>query len=326
MLASIPSAIVLGVDGHPVTVEVHVGAGLPGLTIVGLPDAVLPRGARPGAGRRARRRRRLAAPAHHRQPGPVGHCARSGSGLDLAIAVGVLVANERPRRRRGRRASAFLGELGLDGSVRPVPGHRAAGRRRRHRRRGRAGGRAARRRAGRGTAWSAPVATPRRAGRWRSGATSPGPTTRPDPPRPSPGAVLDLADVRGQPVVRRALEVAAAGGHHLLHGRPAGRGQDHARQPPARAPARPRSATQAMEATRIHSAAGLAAAAAAWSAARRSGRRTTRATMVALVGGGTEAMRPGEVTWPTAACSSWTSWPSSRPTCSTPCASRWRRA
>ena len=123
MIASVCSASVLGARGHRVMVEVHVGPGLPTFTMLGLPDESC---------REARDRVRAAvlssglswpdrrvtvnlAPPTHR---------KSGSGLDLAIAVGVLAATEQvePEALSGR---AFAGELGLDGSVRAVaPGDR----------------------------------------------------------------------------------------------------------------------------------------------------------------------------------------------------------
>ena len=91
MLASIASAVVRGADGHPVTVEVHIAPGLPGLTIVGLPDASC---------REARDRVRAAVTAAG-VPWPAKRITVNlapsadktvGSGLDLAIAVAVLVA------------------------------------------------------------------------------------------------------------------------------------------------------------------------------------------------------------------------------------------
>ena len=110
VLASIPSAIVIGVDGRHVTVEVHVGKGIPGLSIVGLPDA---------ACREARDRVRaavMAAGATWPNLKITINLAPSdtrkvGSGLDLAMAVGVLVASEqlRPELVEGL---AFIGELG----------------------------------------------------------------------------------------------------------------------------------------------------------------------------------------------------------------------
>ena len=120
MYASIPSAIVVGVDGRPITVEVHVATGFPGLTIVGLPDT---------ACREARDRVRAAvlaadvswpakritinlAPSELRKP---------GAALDLAMAVGVLVANG-DVGIEAVDGLAFVGELGLDGTLRRVTG------------------------------------------------------------------------------------------------------------------------------------------------------------------------------------------------------------
>ncbi len=103
MLASIPSATLLGVDGHPVTVEVHVTVGLPGFTIVGLPDT---------ACRESRDRVRAALTTSgigwpnqkitiNLAPSGV---RKIGAGLDLAIAVGLLVAAGDGARGGGRGA------------------------------------------------------------------------------------------------------------------------------------------------------------------------------------------------------------------------------
>ena len=120
MYTAIPSAIVMGVDGHPVSVEVHLGNGLPGLTIVGLPDASC---------REARDRVRAAVMAAQ-VPWPdkritvnlaPSSTRKVGSGLDLAIAVGVLVTSGAVDPESVRDLG-FVGELGLDGTVRAVPG------------------------------------------------------------------------------------------------------------------------------------------------------------------------------------------------------------
>ena len=231
MLASVRSAMLDGVDGRVVTVEVHVSTGLPGYTVVGLPDAAGPRVARARARRAVVVRARVPAAARHGEP-RARRRAQDRRG---------------PRaRRRARRSSpptasspagvldgvGVLGELGLDGSVRPVPGTlalvdalRAAGRRlgdrsRRRRRRGRA-------RARRATCASA-----RSLGELH--ACLKGEAPWPDPPPAAadePGAPdvddepLDLADVRGLPRARRALAVAAAGAHHLLLVGPPGVGK-----------------------------------------------------------------------------------------------------
>ena len=120
MLATVPSATLLGVDGCPITVEVHVSTGLPGFTIVGLPDASC---------REARDRVRAALlssglPWEIKRVtvnlAPSG-MRKSGAGLDLPIAVALLVAAG-VLRTPDVEGVAFIGELGLDGSIRRVPG------------------------------------------------------------------------------------------------------------------------------------------------------------------------------------------------------------
>ena len=120
MLGLVPSATLLGVDGHVVTVEVHVSSGLPSFTVVGSPDAACReasgrvRAAMLSTGCRWPMQRvtvNLAPPS----------LRKIGAGLDLAIAVAVLVATEQvPQQAVDGRA--FIGELGLDGTLRPVPG------------------------------------------------------------------------------------------------------------------------------------------------------------------------------------------------------------
>ena len=120
MLASVASATLSGAVGRPVSVEVHVSNGLPGFTIVGLPDASV---------REARDRVRAALlssgfswPLRRTviNLAPSG-VRKGGAGLDLPIAVGLLVATGElgPSCTEG---FAFCGELGLDGSLRHVPG------------------------------------------------------------------------------------------------------------------------------------------------------------------------------------------------------------
>ena len=143
MLAIIQSASLLGVEGRPVRVEVHVGKGLPTFTMVGLPDASC---------REARDRVR-AAVASSEYEWPMRRLTinlapssfpKLGTSLDLAIAIGVLTATgEVPAE--ATEGWALVAELGLDGALRPVRGmvplvaalrHRDQRRRPRH---GRAG-------------------------------------------------------------------------------------------------------------------------------------------------------------------------------------------
>ena len=120
MLGLVPSAIVLGVDGHAVTVEVHVSTGLPSFTVVGLPDTAC----REASGRV--RAALLSSGCPWPQQRVTVNLApptvrKVGSGLDLPIAVALLVAQGAVTQEAvGDRS--FVGELGLDGSVRPIAG------------------------------------------------------------------------------------------------------------------------------------------------------------------------------------------------------------
>ena len=120
MLASVPSATLIGVQGRPISVEVHVSPGIPSFTVVGLPDASC---------REARDRVRAAILSSGLEwpqrrvtvnLAPTG-VRKSGAGLDLPIAVALLAADGQLPAERRRRL-AFIGELGLDGSIRRVPG------------------------------------------------------------------------------------------------------------------------------------------------------------------------------------------------------------
>src|ERR671918_810618 len=119
MLAVVPSATLHGLDGRPIRVEVDVAPGLPGFTVVGLGDTAVQearervRGAIRNAGYAFPPRRLTVnlAPAELR---------KTGASLDLAIAIGILLGSEQVRA--GPLAVALLGELGLDGEGRPIPG------------------------------------------------------------------------------------------------------------------------------------------------------------------------------------------------------------
>lgn len=290
MLGLVPTASLLGVDGHAVTVEVHSTSGLPSFSVVGQPDAPC---------REARDRVRAAMlssglvwPQQRVTVNLAPPTVRKvGTGLDLAIAVAMLVASEQLTQEQvGGRA--FLGELGLDGTVRPVAGTicltEALGDRPL-------------------VLPAASVEEARLLGnrtllpvrtlaevvaclRGEDAWPGPGPAVA-APPRP---LVPDLADVRGQPVARFALEVAAAGGHHLLMLGPPGAGKTMlASRLPGILP--PMSDGEALETTRIHSAAGLPLP--SGGLVRHPPFRAPHhgASSVALVGGGTALMRPGEI-------------------------------
>jgi magnesium chelatase family protein len=286
----VPSATLVGVQGQPISVEVHVSTGLPSFTIVGLPDASC---------RESRDRVRAAVLSSGlRWPqkritvnlAPTG-VRKGGAGLDLPIAVALLLADE---QLPGSAADdlAFVGELGLDGSLRAVPGTLAVVHA--------LGDRAvvlappaaaeARLVPGVEVRTADDLATVARCltgrGPW---ATGPPPPSAPQA-RPGP----DLADVRGQPLGRLALEVAAAGGHHLLMVGPPGAGKTMlAERLPGLLPAL--DADQALEVTRIHSAAGLPLPDGTLICRPPFRAPHHGASAVSLVGGGGSQMRPGEL-------------------------------
>ncbi len=296
MLASVRSAVLQGVDGQVVTVEVHVSRGLPGYTVVGLPDT---------AGRESRERVRAAllssgmeypmkritvnlAPAALR---------KTGSGLELAVAMALTCANEE-LPAGALDDLALLGELGLDGRVRPVLGTLAlvdalvaAGTLRVVVPEANAAEAA--------LVPGAEVFVARRLGELRAclkgEAEWPSiPPAPPDDPAAAEDEPLELADVRGLSLARHALAAAAAGNHHLLMLGPPGAGKTMlARRLATILP--PLEPSEGLEVTKIHSAAGVAP---------RSGLCTVRpfraphhsASAVALIGGGSPRPRPGEIT------------------------------
>jgi magnesium chelatase family protein len=254
MLATAQTFTLDGIAARPVRVEVDVHRGLPAFSVVGLPDAAV---------REARERVRAAlvncgfefplrrivanlAPASLRKAGP---------GLDLAISVALLTASGQLELERG--SIAMVGELALDGSVRPVPGVLAIAEAAHER-----GCEAIVVPAENGAEAalveelevicleSLGQVAALAAGEWR-------------PPRPRPmsldrregEAMPDLADLRGQRHLRYALEVAAAGGHSMLMVGPPGAGKSlAASRLPSILP--PLAATEALEVARIASVSG----------------------------------------------------------------------
>jgi magnesium chelatase family protein len=290
VLASISSATLSGAVGRPVSVEVHVSNGLPGFTIVGLPDAAV---------REARDRVR-AAILSSGLPWPMRRITanlapsgvrKAGAGLDLPLALGLLVATGElgPSCTEG---TAFCGELGLNGSLRHVPGMIALAD------------------AAAPLALVVPLCDVREAALVRGGEAHGAATLaelveilrgqRRWPAVPAFSAALDVpaapdfSDVRGQAVGRRALEVAAAGHHHILMIGPPGSGKTMLAERlvgllPPLAPA------EALAVTRIHSAAGCALPDGALLERPPFRAPHHQASIVSLVGGGSWSLRPGEV-------------------------------
>jgi magnesium chelatase family protein len=289
MLATVASATLVGVDGIPVTIEAHVGNGLPGFTVVGLPDASC---------REARDRTRAAILSSGfdwpQQRATVNLAPTSirkvGAGLDLGMAIAVLVASKQlsPAAVEGR---AFVGELGLDGSLRHVPGTLSL---------------VDALEVDEVVVPMASVAEAEVVSRLEVRcapdlrrlvdaltAEAPWPVAPDPPPAPPDPAPVDMAEVRGHPVARRAIEVAAAGGHHLLMTGPPGAGKTMlAERLPGILP--DLDDRSALEVTRVHSAAGLPFSG---GLVRRPPLRAPHhgASSVAIIGGGGAHLRPGEI-------------------------------
>lgn len=289
-LATVYSRARLGMDAPLVTVEVHLSNGLPSLSIVGLPETAVKeskdrvRGALLTAGFEfpARRITINLAPAD---------LPKEGGRFDLPIALGILAASGQiPATALGEYE--FAGELALSGALRPVQGVLPMT--------------LQTRRAGR--TLLVPTANLDEALLVRNIATLAADhllqvtahlnRTRPIAPAPATPAACtgqdypDLADVRGQPRARRALEIAACGGHSLLLIGPPGTGKSLlAARLPGILPAM--SEAEALETAALRSICGLPVNPAHWRERPFRAPHHT-ASAVALVGGGSSP-RPGEI-------------------------------
>lgn len=291
-LAKSWSVALLGVSGRLVEIEADIGAGLPGTKLVGLPDAGL-REAKDRV-RSAVRNTRCSWPDRQVTLGlSPADLPKIGSGYDLGIAVAVLAASGSVPASR-LAGTVLLGELALDGRVRPVRGvlpslvaARAEGMRR---------------------AVVPEESLPEAAlvdgievlgaGNlsevlaWLHGDGPLKSAVRRAEPPPADGP--DLADVVGQPEAKWALEVAAAGGHHVLLIGPPGVGKTMlAHRLPGLLP--PLSDEEALEVTAVHSVAG----------SLRPGSPLVRVpplvaphhsiSLAALIGGGSGLAAPGAI-------------------------------
>lgn len=297
MVAKLVSPALLGLAAATVQVEADLRSGLPAFAVVGLPDAAVQESrervrsgiANQGFATPSRRIVVNLAPADLRKAGPQ---------YDLPIALSILAASEQLDRRTMAGTGA-VGELALDGSIRPVAGCLAM----------------AEHAASHG--WGrllVPVMNAPEAGLVRGieivpvrglrhavdvlEGREPRETGWSDPAellaRAPAGSAPDFAEIRGQSAARRAIEVAAAGGHSMLMIGPPGGGKTMlARRLPGILPGL--DVEEAITVTRIHSVAGLLPQGAAMVEARpfRAPHHTISA--VGLVGGG-RSPQPGEIT------------------------------
>ncbi len=289
MTARVNTVAFAGIEVVPIDVQVALASGLPAFSIVGLADKAV-------AESRERVRAALAAMGLALPPKRItvnlapADQLKEGSHYDLPIALGLLVAMG-VVPPEDAAAFVVLGELGLDGRIAPVSGvlpaavHALACDR----------GIICPEAQGGEAAWAARVdilAPPTLLALINhfKGVQSLG---QPDPARPrAPDHVADLADIKGQESARRALEIAAAGGHNMLMSGPPGAGKSMlAARLPGLLP--PLSPAEALEVSMIPSVAGqLAEGAIRHQRPFRDPHHS--ASQAALVGGG-QRVRPGEI-------------------------------
>lgn len=337
------SVALVGVEGVVVEVQADLEPGVAAFTLVGLPDKSLVES----------RDRVRAAVVNSGAEWPqkkltVGlspaSVPKSGSGFDLAVACAVLGAAERIDPK-DIADLVLIGELGLDGRVRPVrgvlPAVLAAAE---------AGYRQVvvpEQTAGEASLVPGVSVLGVRSLRQLIAVLTNEPVPEEEPvPEGSPDPMLaglmvpgagvgtglarepadgpDLADVAGQRAARTALEVAAAGGHHLLLHGPPGAGKTMlAERLPGVLP--PLTRRESLEVTAVHSVAGILPPGSPWCVRRRTARPTTRRRCSRWSAEATGCRGPERCRWHTVACCSSTRPPSSRARRWTPCGSRWSR-
>lgn len=291
MLAKTLSVALIGADAHLVEVEVHATQGVPNFTVVGLPAKSV---------REAEQRTRSALLSSDQRWPPCRTVAnlapaslrKEGTHFDLAIAIGILAADKRldPTAAEGW---VFVGELALDGTVRPVRGTLSAAI-------------VAKRAGAVGLVCPAPnaaeaalvdglrviaVETLRDCIQFLRGRWAPAEIAVASS-KPSED-VPDMDEVRGQEAGREAAEIAAAGGHNLMMTGAPGSGKTMiARRLPGILPRM--TTTEALEVTRIHSVAGLLGEGRGLVEERPFRAPHHNVSVAGLIGGGSGLARPGE--------------------------------